>query len=99
VTSVRRRGPTSTTRSSRLWVDGRDVGDSAGLADVVASVGLPTETAREALDDGPTRGYQFEQFEAAHRDRVTGVPTFVYGENAVRGAVPPAHLRRLVEGD
>jgi predicted DsbA family dithiol-disulfide isomerase len=45
------------------------------------------------------RECQYEQFEAAHRDGVTGVPTFVYGEYAARGAVPPAHLRRLVEGD
>ncbi|PSQ37800.1 disulfide bond formation protein DsbA [Halobacteriales archaeon SW_5_70_135] len=81
-----------------LWVDGRDVGDPEVLADVVASVGLPAGVAREALDDESTRERLLDQFAAARRYGVTGVPTFVYGDHAARGAVPPAHLRRLVEG-
>jgi predicted DsbA family dithiol-disulfide isomerase len=37
-------------------------------------------------------------FEAASNAGITGVPTFEYGEHVARGAVPPAQLRRLVEG-
>ena len=81
-----------------LWVDGRDVGDPEVLAAVVASGGLPAGVAREALDDESTRERLFDRFAAARQDGVTGVPTFVYDDHAARGAVPPAHRRRLVEG-
>jgi len=35
---------------------------------------------------------------AAQRQGVTGVPTFAYDGHAARGAVPPAHLERLIDG-
>jgi predicted DsbA family dithiol-disulfide isomerase len=83
-----------------LWVDGREVGDPEVLAAVAAEAGVPdAETVVEtALADDILRERLHEQFEAARQEGVTGVPTFAYGEYAARGAVPPAHLRRLVEG-
>jgi predicted DsbA family dithiol-disulfide isomerase len=39
-----------------------------------------------------------ERFEAAKQRGITGVPTFAYDGHAARGAVPPEHLRRLIEG-
>jgi len=82
-----------------LWTDGRDIGDRDVIADVAESVGLDGEAVRSALDDEALRADVFEAFEtASQEDGVTGVPTFVYDGTAAQGAVPPAQLRRLVEG-
>ena len=81
-----------------LWVDGRDIGDGDVLAALAESVGLDGTEIREAIDDEDLRSDLREQFQAAQEQGITGVPTFVYGEHAARGAVPPDHLRRLVEG-
>jgi predicted DsbA family dithiol-disulfide isomerase len=81
-----------------LWVDGRDIGDADVLAALAESVGLDGAEIREAIDDENLRSDLREQFQAAQEQGITGVPTFVYGEHAARGAVPPDHLRRLVEG-
>jgi len=80
-----------------LWVEGRDIGDASVLADLAESVGLDGAEIREVLADDALRERVFEEFEAAQQRRITGVPTFVYGGAAARGAVPPEHLRRLVE--
>jgi len=79
-----------------LWQDGRDIGDPDVLADLARDVGPDPDWIRGAVADGDNRQAVREQFEAATRQGVTGVPTFVYGEHAARGAVPPAHLERLV---
>ena len=81
-----------------LWVDGRDIGDPDVLADLAADVGLDGEEIREAVDDDERRDDLREAFTEAQRRGITGVPTFVYDGHAARGAVPPEHLERLVEG-
>jgi len=81
-----------------LWQDGRDIGDPDVLADVAAEAGLDPETVERALDNPDAHDAVEERFDAARREGVTGVPTFVYEGYAARGAVPPEHLRRLVEG-
>jgi len=81
-----------------LWVDGRDIGDPDVLADLAADVGLDGEEVREAVADEERRDDLREAFTEAQRRGVTGVPTFVYDGHAARGAVPPEHLERLVEG-
>ena len=81
-----------------LWQEGRDIGDPDVLADVAAEAGVDPGLVEAALADDDLRERVGEQFDAARRAGVTGVPTFVYGEQAARGAVPPEHLRRLVEG-
>jgi len=40
-----------------------------------------------------------ELFDAARQQGITGVPTFAADGHAARGAVPPAQLRRLLEGE
>jgi len=82
-----------------LWQDGRDIGDPDVLSDLAAEVGIDPETVERALDDPDTQEAVAERFDAARREGVTGVPTFVYEGYAARGAVPPEHLRRLVEGN
>lgn len=81
-----------------LWREGRDIGDPDVLADLADGVGLDPEAVLDALDDPMVERRLEDQFEAARIRGVTGVPTFVYGEHSIRGAVPPAQLRRLVEG-
>lgn len=81
-----------------LWQDGRDIEDPTVLADIATVVGISGEDIREAVDDDALAADLNEQFLTAKRAGITGIPTFVYGQHAARGAVPPAQLRRLVEG-
>lgn len=52
------------------------------LADVAEDVGLDPEEVGEAVED----------------EDIRSIPTFVYGEHAARGAIPPSQFERLVEG-
>jgi predicted DsbA family dithiol-disulfide isomerase len=81
-----------------LWIEGRDIGDPDVLAELAAGVGLDGDEIRAAIEDEANRERLREDFAAARRAGVSGVPTFVYDDHAARGAVPPEHLRRLVEG-
>lgn len=81
-----------------LWVDGRNIGDVDVLADIAESVELDPTDIREAISDEALRAELHEEFRAAQRDGVSGVPTFTYDGYAARGAVPPEQLERLVEG-
>ena len=82
-----------------LWQEGRDIGDESVLVDIAESVGVDPEDVRSALDDDSLHGTVREQFGAAQQQGITGVPTFAYEGYAARGAVPPEHLERLVEGN
>jgi predicted DsbA family dithiol-disulfide isomerase len=81
-----------------LWRDGRDVGDVEVLVELATEVGVDPEAVRTAVDDPEVRTALDGAFERARRAGVSGVPTFVYEGFAARGAVPPDHLERLVEG-
>lgn len=82
-----------------LWEDGRDIGDQAVLEDLADDAAIPTDIVAGALADDSTAEELEAAFESAQKERITGVPTFVYGAHAARGAVPPEQLRRLVEGN
>jgi predicted DsbA family dithiol-disulfide isomerase len=81
-----------------LWVDGRDIGAADVLVDCAEAAGLDPDVVHRALDDDDLFARLDEQFGAAQRQGITGVPTFAYDGHAARGAVPPAQLQRLVEG-
>ena len=81
-----------------LWRAGRDIGDEDVLVDVATEVGIDAETVRSALDDDQLRTELHDQFSAAQKQGVTGVPTFAYDGHAARGAVPPEQLERLISG-
>ena len=80
-----------------LWVDGRDIGDPDVLVDLAADVGLSESELRDRLEDDELRDRLEERFDEARRTGITGVPAFVFEGRIARGAVPPEHLRRLVE--
>ena len=81
-----------------LWVDGRDIGDRDVLEAIADESGLSEGFVTETLDETASVDRLDEAFGAARNQRITGVPTFVYGEYSARGAVPPAQLERLVDG-
>ena len=101
---VRQRHPDSFEQFHRsvfdtLWEDGRDIGDADVLSELANDAGLPDGFVAETLAGESSTDELESAFEAARQKRITGVPTFVYGDHAARGAVPPAQLRRLVEGE
>lgn len=81
-----------------VWRDDLDVSDPDVLEEVAAETGLEADVVGRALADADLRSRLEEHFAAARRRGITGVPTFVSGEHAARGAVPPEQLRRLIEG-
>ena len=82
-----------------LWEDGRDIGEQAVLEAIARDAGLPEGFVAETLEDESSVSRLEEAFERAREQRITGVPTFIYGEHAARGAVPPEQLRRLVDAE
>ena len=70
-----------------LWEAGRDISDPDVIAAIGSDAGLPEGSVAETLDDDGSADALEAAFDAARRDRITGVPTFVSGERAARGAV------------
>jgi len=81
------------------WEESREIDDLDTLVELAESVGVDGEEIRDAVDDETLAEELEAQFETARERGVTGVPTFVADGHAARGAVPPAHLRRLLEGN
>ena len=81
-----------------LWIEGLDIGAVDVIADIADAVGLDESEIRTAVSNDDRRARLGEQFDAAQTKGITGVPTFTYEEHAARGAVPPDHFERLVEG-
>ncbi|MFP8955527.1 DsbA family protein [Natrialbaceae archaeon A-CW3] len=82
-----------------LWKEGRDIGDADVLAAIGDDVGVGAGDVRTALEDEALRSRLESLFDEAAVAGISGVPTFVYEGYAAQGAVPPAHLERLVEGE
>jgi predicted DsbA family dithiol-disulfide isomerase len=68
------------------------------LTDITRDAGPDGGEIRTAVADETFRDRVQRQFAGAREEGVTGVPTFVYDGTGARGAVPPDHLQRLVEG-
>jgi len=82
-----------------LWTAGRDIGSEDVLLDIADDVGIDANEIEAALDDDTLQDELTDEFVDAQQAGVTGVPTFAYDGYAARGAVPPEHLKRLVEGE
>ena len=81
-----------------LWQEGEDIGDEEVLVELAEDAGVDGDEIRSALRDDSLRADVRDRFTEAQQHGVTGVPTFAYDGYAARGAVPPEHLERLVDG-
>lgn len=82
-----------------LWVDGKNIESIDTLIEIAEACDIDTQEIRSVLEDSSYRDQLHDEFEHARQLGISGVPTFVYDEYMARGAVPPEHLERLVEGD
>ena len=78
------------------FVDGRNIGDAEVLVAIAKSVGLSPEGAREVLGKRSHRAAVDADWEKSRLHGITGVPTFVIGENGIVGAQPYEALEQLV---
>ena len=78
------------------FVDARNIGDPEVLVDVVESVGLSGEAAREVIEKRTFSDAVDEDWRKSSQCGVTGVPTFVAGGYGVVGAQPYEALVRLL---
>ncbi|MFA9516542.1 DsbA family protein [Halopenitus sp. H-Gu1] len=81
-----------------LWKADRDIGDRDVIAGVAADVGLDSGAVRSATNDEEWADRLREAFSDAREFGISGVPTWIYDDHTARGAVPPEHLERLIEG-
>lgn len=79
------------------FVDARDISDPEVLVAIAKAVGLPEGGAREVIEKRTHKAAIDADWEKSHRYGVTGVPTFVIGNNGVVGAQPYEALEQLVQ--
>ena len=79
------------------FVDGVNVGDVDALLEVAAAVGLDVAAAREVLESRSFKDAVDADWEKSRQYGVTGVPTFVAGNQGVVGAQPYEMLERLLQ--
>jgi predicted DsbA family dithiol-disulfide isomerase len=78
------------------FVDAKNIGDPEVLVEIASSVGLPADQAREVIEKRTHRAAIDADWEKSRRYGVTGVPTFVAGNQGVVGAQPYDVLEQLV---
>lgn len=80
------------------FLDGRDIGDVAVLAEVGEGCGLPGQPVKDYLASDMDAAVIQEQNTKAHRWGVNGVPCYLFEEAyALAGAQEPDILLRLVD--
>ena len=79
------------------FVGAKNIGDTEVMIDVVGSVGLDTQEARDVLKERRFKDAVDEDWARSRRLGVTAVPTFVAGGYGVVGAQPYEVLVQLVE--
>jgi predicted DsbA family dithiol-disulfide isomerase len=79
------------------FVEARDISNTDVMLDIVKSVGLDVDAAREVLDKRTFKDAVDEDWKLSHQYGITGVPTFVVGQRGVVGAQPYEVLEQLVK--
>jgi predicted DsbA family dithiol-disulfide isomerase len=79
------------------FVDARNIGDPEVLVEIASSVGLPAGGAREVIEKRTHKAAVDADWAKSRQYGVTGVPTFVAGNNGVVGAQPYEALEQLVQ--
>ena len=80
-----------------FFTQGKNIGDPKVLADIAIGAGMSPEDFDDALMNPKYEEALTENFVAARRHGVTGVPTFVINEHVVRGAVSLPSLLAVAE--
>jgi predicted DsbA family dithiol-disulfide isomerase len=78
------------------FVEGRDIGDRAVLADIAKASGLDGDLAEQLLNNGSDADEVRREIAEAQAIGVTGVPFFIFGRLAVPGAQDPETLPRAM---
>lgn len=79
-----------------LWREGQDVGDLAVLRGLADKIGIEPTVVDSAMADEVLRGELERRLDAGRDLGVNAVPTFVYGNYSLPGAVPPETIEALV---
>jgi predicted DsbA family dithiol-disulfide isomerase len=75
---------------------GKNIGDVEVLVDIAESCGIPGEAARRALSERTFKDAVDADWAKARRYDITGVPSFVAGNQKLVGAHPYEILEKLV---
>ena len=78
------------------FVEARDISQPAVLLEIAKQVGLPAHGAREVLEKRTFKAAVDADWKLSREYGVTGVPTFVAGQQGVVGAQPYEVLEQLV---
>lgn len=80
-----------------LWRRSEDIGAPDTLARVADRCGLESSSVRQAATRQELDQAIWERFKASHKQGITGVPTFLYNELRLPGALPPEQIANLVQ--
>jgi predicted DsbA family dithiol-disulfide isomerase len=78
------------------FVDGKNIGKVSILAELAASVGLPTDEASEILAKRSFKAAVDEDWALSKEMSITAVPTFVMNHERLVGAQPYEALEKLL---
>jgi len=78
------------------FVDTKNIAEVDVLMDIIQSVGLPIDQAREVIDERTYKGAVDADWQKSHDYGVTGVPTFVAQGHGLVGAQPYENLEQFV---
>ncbi len=78
------------------FVDNKNIAEIDVLMDIIKSVGLPIDQAREVLDERTYKAAVDADWQKSHDYGVTGVPTFVSHGYGLVGAQPYENLEHFV---
>lgn len=81
-----------------LWRDGLDIGRPEILAEIGEDLDLEADQTYEVLESSELDTALSNAFAEAHDRGVFAIPTFIYENYALRGAVDPERLGRFLEG-
>jgi predicted DsbA family dithiol-disulfide isomerase len=80
------------------FTEGRNIGDPQVLRDVAQAADVPGGRIEQAWSDGTYEERLARDHEAATRNRITGIPTFIIdGRWILEGAVPVEMLREVAQ--
>ncbi len=80
------------------FTEGRNIGDPQVLRDVAQTAGVTAGRIEQAWSDGTYEERLARDHEAATRNRITGIPTFIIdGRWILEGAVPVEMMREVAQ--